>query len=114
MLPRSVADGITGEHGRGEWSSKGEANPWLRLEWDGNTAINRIVLYDRPNSDDHLRQGTLLFSDGSRMDVADIPNDGSPRAVTFPVKTVSWVKFQAMGNPAGNNGLSEFEVFGPE
>ena len=112
--PEKVADGILGEHGRGEWSSQGEANPWVRLEWDGHAAIDRIVLWDRPNSNDHLRQGTLLFSDGSRIDVTDIPNDGSPRSVTFPVKTVAWVKFQAIGNQAGNNGLSEFEVFGPE
>ena len=112
--PENVADGIIGEHGRGEWSSQGEANPWLRLEWDGNTSINRIVLYDRPNANDHLRQGTLLFNDGSHIDVTDIPNDGSPSRVVFPVKTVQWVKFQATGNNPGNNGLSEFEVFGPE
>jgi len=110
----NVIDGIIGELGRGEWGSKGEANPWIRLEWEDKTAVRRIVLYDRSNPADHLRQGTLTFSDGSSLDVTEIPNDGSAKVVEFPVKSVQWIKFQGTGNQPGNNGLSEFEVFGPE
>ncbi len=107
----NAIDGIVGEHGRGEWASKNEANPWIRLDWEGGVTLGKIVLYDRPNPSDHLKQGMLTFSDGSSVEVADIANDGSPKVVTFPAKKVEWVKFQATGNKNGNNGLSEFEAY---
>ena len=110
----NVVDGIIGEHGRGEWASKGEANPWLRLEWQDATAVDKIVLHDRPNPDDYLRQGKLSFSDGSSIEVTDIPNDGSAKTVEFATKTVHWIKFEATANTPGNNGLSELEVHGPQ
>jgi hypothetical protein len=110
----NAVDGIVGEHGRGEWASKSEADPWFQLEWSDKVAIRRIVLRDRPNSNDHLRQGTLSFSDGSRIEVTDIPNDGSPKVIEVPAKTVQWIKFQGTANKPGNNGLSEVEVFGAD
>lgn len=110
----NVIDGILAEHGKGEWASKAEPNPWVRLVWQSKTAINKIVLRDRPNPHDHLRQGSLTFSDGSVIEVKDIPNDGSPKVIDFPTKSVEWIKFQATNNATGNNGLSEVEVYGPK
>lgn len=110
----SAIDGIVGENARGEWASKGEANPWIRLEWESLTTINKLVLRDRLIAEGHLRQGMLTFSDGSNIAITDIPNDGSPKTIEFPVKDVKWINFEATGNTTSNNGLSEFEVYGPE
>jgi hypothetical protein len=112
--PANVADGIIGEHGRGEWASKGETNPWIRFDWQDKTRVDRIVLYDRPHAEAFVKQGTLTFSDGSKVEVTDIPNDGGSKAITFPAKSVQWIKFQASDSTTPNNGFAEISVFGPQ
>ena len=100
-------------NGSTEWASAGEINPWLQLNWSTPQNIGGIVIDDRANSSDWSQGGTLTFSDGSSMSVSGIPNNGSPYAITFPTKTVSWVKFQIAGaSGSGNNGLAEFDVYG--
>jgi hypothetical protein len=106
----NVIDGIIGQWGTGEWSSNGEANPWIQLNWTSSQIVNKIVLYDRPDSSDWSQGGTLTFSDGSSVTVIGIPNNGTAKVVTFPDKTITWVKFQVT-NSTGNNGLSEFQVY---
>ncbi|MFC5449957.1 DUF7402 domain-containing protein [Paenibacillus aestuarii] len=112
--PDKVFDGVIGKSGDGEWASKGEQNPWIQLNWTTNQTISKIVFYDRPNTVDWARGGTLSFSDGSTLTVSGIPNDGSAYSVTFPDKTVTWVKFQISGESRTNVGLSEMEFIAPE
>ena len=96
-----------------EWASAGEINPWLQLNWSTPQNIGGIVIDDRANLADWSQGGTLTFSDGSSISVSGIPNNGSPYAITFPTKTVSWVKFQIAGaSGSANNGLAEFDVYG--
>ena len=106
----NVTDGVKGVNGKGEWASLGEANPWIQLNWASSITVNEIVLYDRPNTTDSSSSGTLIFSDGSSIEVTDIPNDGSAKVVKFAPKTIQWIKFQVTSGTQGNNGLSEFEV----
>lgn len=106
-----VVDGVIRLNHTGEWTSNGELNPWIQLDWDSSKTINKIVLYDRVNSYDWSENGTLIFSDGSSINVTGIPNDGMPRSITFPDKTVTWIKFQVAGTKAENNGLSEIQVY---
>ncbi len=108
--PENVLDGVVGEHAQGEWAST-EVNPWIRLDWADGVTLGKIVLYDRPHPQAYIKQGTLTFSDGSSVEVTDIPNDGAPKAVTFPARKVEWVKFQATGGMGQNNGLAEFEAY---
>ncbi|UVI33566.1 DUF7402 domain-containing protein [Paenibacillus spongiae] len=110
--PDKVFDGI-GQAVNGEWASKGEQNPWIQVNWTTNQTINKIVFYDRPNPGDWAPGGTLTFSDGSTVTVSGIPNDGSAYSVTFPDKTVTWVKFQVSGGSGPNVGLSEMKIFAP-
>ena len=84
------------------------------MEWQNPIRVSRIVLHDRPLPSDHTKQGTLVFSDGSRIEVADIPNDGSAKVVEFPEKTIQRLEFKATGATPSNIGLSEIAVFGPE
>ena len=96
---------------RRQHASNGEQNPWVKLEWNTAQTINKIVIYDRPDSNTWATGGTLTFSDGSQLPVTGVPNDGSACVVTFSNKTITWVKFQISGSAAGNVGLSEFQVF---
>lgn len=85
--------------------------PWAQLEWDEEVTIERVVLYDRVSPEEHLAGGTLRFSDGSEVSVTGIPNDGSPRSVTFTPRKVKWMRFEATDGAGKNIGLSEIEVF---
>ncbi|MCJ8014491.1 discoidin domain-containing protein [Paenibacillus sp. KQZ6P-2] len=109
FAPSKAVDGIIGS--TSEWASKGEMNPWIQLNWASPQTINTITFYDRPNLSDWAPGGTLTFSDGSTLSVSGIPNDGSGYSVTFPSKTVTWVKFQVSGGSGANVGLSEIEVY---
>jgi hypothetical protein len=43
-----------------EWATTGgKAGSWLQLEWSSPQAIDHVVLYDRPNQDDHGRDAQL-------------------------------------------------------
>ncbi|MFC5404107.1 DUF7402 domain-containing protein [Cohnella soli] len=106
-------DGVTGVHGSGEWASLGQLNPWLQLDWSSSQTMNKITFFDRPNTTDWAPGGTLTFSDGSSLTVTGIPNDGSAYSVTFPNKTVTWVRFQVSGGSGSNVGLSEMQVYAP-
>ncbi len=105
-----AGDGIKGIHMANEWSSAGEATPWIQLDWPAAVTIRGVRLFDRPNPDDHTQSGTLNFSDGSSIDVADIVDDGSMKTIVFDAKTVTWVRFQVTGGRGSNRGLSEIEV----
>lgn len=105
-----AVDGVVGIHGLGEWASNGEQLPWIQLEWPGLKLIRQVVLYDRPNLQDHASAGTLTFSDGTVLDVSDIPNDGAEKIVTFPSKSVAWMRLQVNEGSGTHVGLSELQM----
>ncbi len=114
-------DGVVGgypDNIQEEWSSHGEnAGAWLKLQWDSPQTVDRVLLFDRPNTYDYITTGKLTFSDGSSIDVGELPDDASAgREVTFPKRTVTWVKFEVTGVKTGygNIGLSELAVFAAE
>lgn len=96
-----------------EWTSSGERTPWIKLEWNIPRTIYKVVLYDRKNPLDHITDSQLEFSDGNTISVGELPNDGSPKAITFPAKTVTWILFRvlASGPESLNIGLNEFQAF---
>jgi len=104
------ATGYPGDYTR-EWATNGEnVGAWMQLNWSAATAIKQVILYDRPNLNDQILGGTLLFSDGSSIQVGALPNDGSPLSLNFTAKNVTWVKFR-VDQANGWIGLSEFEAF---
>ena len=117
----NVTDGIVLRENFGEWACKGNVTswgelfmPWIRLDWDEEVTVSRVVIYDRPTLEEHLSGGTLMFSDGSRLSVTAIPNDGSPKELVFEPKTIRWIRFDATDGNGKNIGLSEIEVFPDE
>lgn len=115
---QKAVDGLIGIENKGEWASaSGQTSwgaidyPWIKLEWKTPQSINKIILYDRPISQSHIAGGTLYFSDGTSIFVNQIPNNGVAKAVNFPSKKVTWVKFETTDGDGLNIGLSEIEVF---
>jgi hypothetical protein len=56
----------------------------------------------------------LKFSDGSSVQVGELPNDAkTPADITFPEKQITWVRFEVTQNSPTSkmSGLSEFGVF---
>jgi LmbE family N-acetylglucosaminyl deacetylase len=109
-----VADGYPGDFSR-EWATSGQqAGSWISLQWAAPVTINKIVLFDRPNTNDFITGGTLTFSDGSSVPVAALNNGGEGFTVHFSPRTVTGVTFTVTSTSAisENVGLSELQVFG--
>jgi len=98
-----------------EWiSNREKEGAWIKLTWPDAVRASSIWLYDRPNPYDHVLAGTLEFDDGTTMNVDALPNDASePFKVTFPAKSVRWIKFTVtkVSQETQNIGLSEIAVF---
>ena len=113
-----MVDGYPGDTSA-EWASNGEkASAFLKLSWDKAQTIDRIWLFDRPNTHaDQVTAGTLIFSDGSSINVDELPDDASAaKEITFSTKEVTWLKFivTAVKPETQNIGLAEIAVFSPK
>lgn len=116
--PSNITDGIIGVNGKGEWACEGVTTdwgyvrfPWIQLDWDEPQLINKILLFDRPNMEDHIAGGKLLFSDSSEIWVDEIPNDGTAKLVKFDTKKVKWIRFITTDGKGKDLGFSEIEVY---
>ncbi|RLD22442.1 MAG: glycoside hydrolase family 92 protein, partial [Bacteroidetes bacterium] len=116
--PASATDGLIGIHDKGEWACEGQTimwgyirYPWIQLDWDSSQSIDKIILYDRPNLEEHTAGGTLFFSDGSQVAVNSIPNNGRAKVISFEAREVEWVRFLVTDGVGSKLGLSEFEVY---
>jgi len=114
----NVVDGIIRTDGIGEWVSKSSVTfwgqidyPWIRLDWNMPQTINKIILYDRVTKAAHNAGGMLVFSNGTRIPVFEIPNDGAPKVISFSDQTVNWVRFETTDGDGPHIGLSEVEVY---
>jgi hypothetical protein len=100
--------------GRNEWVAKGVKDEWLQLDWPAARSIHKVVLYDRTSPRDQVLSGTLTFSDGTSIHVGKLQNDGQAgNVVTFPGKTVTWVRFTINTVRPGTEaaGLGEMQVY---
>lgn len=97
-----------------EWVTNGQLNgAWIQLNWERTYHIKRVMLYDRPNPDDHILSGKLYFDDNSVLYVGSLPNDGTGLLVEIPQgKNIKWLRFEVTSAVGRNTGLSEIEVLG--
>ncbi|KAI5474860.1 Galactose-binding domain-like protein [Pseudohyphozyma bogoriensis] len=77
-----------------EWSSNGETTgAWLQLTWPHAVTINQVVLYDRPNWEDHCTAGKLTFADAatssSVKSTSAVPSTTTSQEVTATAKLTS-------------------------
>lgn len=98
-----------------EWATiAGAVGAWVQLGWQDAVTLNRVVLFDRPNPDDQVVAGRLLFSDGSVVATGPLDNRGFRTDVPFPPRTVTSVRFvvDAVTASTANVGLAEFQAWG--
>jgi len=115
----SAIDGVVGGYPddiTAEWATDGQKeSATLRLDWEEPRTISRIWLFDRPNTHaDHITAGTLIFSDGSTLQVGELPDDASAaKEVSFKPKKITWLKFvvKSVKPLTQNVGLAEIAVF---
>lgn len=118
----SAIDGVINgykENGSGdytkEWASKSEGvGAVLTLTWPYPIYVSALAFYDRPNLNDQITAGRVLFSDGSIYQVGTLPNNGS--AFVLPINNVMTrsLTFTVTGvSPTtGSVGLAEIAVYG--
>ena len=109
-----VIDGYPGDSTK-EWATVHEKKgAWLQLVWSGAYLVDRIILYDRPNTSDQIIDAYIDFSDGSRLWVGPLDNAGGPNEYTFNDKIITSLKVNVfkVSDNTGNIGLAEIEVFG--
>lgn len=107
-----VIDGYPGDFKK-EWASIGQSQGiWITLRWDQAQEVSQIRLYDRPNLNDNILSGTLIFSDGSTLQVGPLSNNGSGYTLAFSPKSVTSVSFQVDSAKGNNVGLAEIEIYG--
>src|SRR5690348_12020691 len=84
----NIIDGIVRIEGKGEWLSRSTQTswgqidyPWVQLTWQQPQTINKIILYDRVTEAAHNAGGVLIFSNGVRIPVLEIANNGAPKVI---------------------------------
>ncbi len=107
----NVVDGYPGDYTK-EWASGQSSGVWLQLNWSSSVTINRVVLHDRPNTNDHIQGGQLSFSSGANVNLGALNNNGTATTVTFSSRTVTWVRFTVTGSAGSSLGLAEMQVWG--
>jgi LmbE family N-acetylglucosaminyl deacetylase len=108
-------DGYPGNY-EAEWATEGgKVGSTLTLKWSKSYSLDRVVLFDRPNSSDQITSGKLTFSDGSSVIFGSLPNAGSPGlTVSFPAHATTSLQMSVTGVSAttSNVGLAEIQAFG--
>lgn len=109
-----IADGWPGDFTR-EWATVGQgAGAWITLSWPAAYRVDRVVLFDRPNADDQIIAGSLIFSDGSSVAVGTLDNSGAPVEIAFAARAITslTLSITAVSGTTLNIGLAEIQVFG--
>lgn len=108
---RGINDNIVAEFGKtGVWQSGNEEDKWVELTWDEPQTVDSVVIYDTAILSEHTKAGTLVFDDGSTIEVKDIKNTGYPKTIDFAPKTVRSMRFD-ITDYEGEASLSEIQVF---
>jgi hypothetical protein len=97
-----------------EWNTQGGGpGSWLSLSWPGTQRLSEIDLHDRPNPFDQVLGGTLEFSDGSRIKVGALPNNGASKVIRFRTRAVSGVRFRIteVSRTTRSVGLAEVRAY---
>ena len=98
-----------------QWASSGEGiGATLSLVWPAPVVVSDLVFYDRPNLNDQVTAGRVLFSDGSIYSIGALPNNGSAFVVPVDNILTDSLLFTVTGVSAstGSVGLAELAVYG--
>jgi hypothetical protein len=115
---RGLTDGFVGGFPSDiskEWCTNTEkGSAMVRLTWGVEHMIDRIWLFDRPNSIDQITSAVILFDDGTTMKAGALPDDAKQGLeLRFAPKKVRWlvVLVDTVKPSTQNIGLAEIAVF---
>lgn len=95
----------------------GEMLPWINLAWDSEKTINRIDLYDRPDTSINFSGAYISFYNGASLVKSgilyDIPDNGSKITSGFSPIAVTSLTISGSGSSGDYVGLGEVRVFEP-
>lgn len=104
-----------------EETTFGKKGIWIPGEDDGESSatytfeepsdIYSVVLYDNPSADDNIKDGILIFDDGSRISTGPLPANGSRCEIVVNKKGVKSLTFTISEKEGKLAGLSEMEVY---
>ncbi|MET3204618.1 UNVERIFIED_ORG: putative naringenin-chalcone synthase [Arthrobacter sp. UYEF13] len=97
-----------------EWATiGGKAGSYLQLDFPSAVTVNRVVLYDRPNTNDQITAGTLTFSDGTTVAVPALDNAGQPTTINFTSRSTTSLRLTVttVSGTTKNVGLSELQAY---
>ncbi|MET3951618.1 PIG-L family deacetylase [Arthrobacter sp. UYEF36] len=112
-----AVDGVIAGHpvdATREWATVGgRAGSYLDLAFPTAVTLNRVVLYDRPNSKDQITGGTLSFSDGTTVPVPTLDNAGQATSVSFPDTSTTSLRLTVttVSGTTRNVGLAELQAY---
>jgi LmbE family N-acetylglucosaminyl deacetylase len=97
-----------------EWATVGgKAGSYLHLAFPAAVTLNRVVLYDRPNTSDQITGGTLTFSDGSTVPVPALDNAGVATSISFPGRATTSLRLTVttVSGTTRSVGLAELQAY---
>lgn len=119
----NAIDGIVAPQSHGKWPyeswgiNQREDAKW-RLDFGREVLADKIIIFLRADfpHDNWWKEGTIAFSDGSKMKVK-FEKGGQPQKFCFPEKRISWIEFYDLkkaDDPSPFPALTQFEVYGRE
>ncbi|KUM33473.1 PIG-L family deacetylase [Arthrobacter sp. EPSL27] len=112
-----AVDGVIAGHpvdATREWATlSGKAGSYLNLAFPAPVTLNKVVLYDRPNTNDQITGATLTFSDGTTVPVPALENTGQATTVTFPDRATTSLRVTVttVSGTTRNVGLAELQAY---
>ena len=112
-----AVDGVIAGHpvdSTREWATVGgRAGSYLDLAFPAAVTLNRVVLYDRPNTKDQITGGTLSFSDGTTVPVPALDNAGQATSISFPDTATKSLRLTVttVSGTTRNVGLAEIQAY---
>ena len=112
-----AVDGVIAGHpvdATREWATVGgRAGSYLDLAFPAAVTLNRVVLYDRPNTKDQITGGTLTFSDGTTVPVPTLDNAGQATSISFPDTATTSLRLTVttVSGTTRNVGLAELQAY---
>ena len=123
---RNAIDGVLSNAGHGEWPYESwginrQDDAALTLDFGRSVDIDLIKLYTRADfpHDNWWVRGTLVFSDGSVMDLPMEKKTQEPHVFPLPEikKGITWVRLEELikaDDPSPFPALTQIEVYGTE
>ena len=95
-----------------EWKANGNQNEWAQLNWDCTQEIHEIVLMPDAADVAKIKKASLVFSNGTRIDVSSYLPMNTPVAIPVEPQLATWVRLEIEEAEGDAAGLGDFQVYG--